>query len=322
MESTDQRKGEKVTHTVKRRSFNGGRAAILAAALSLGAALSATAMPAPLYAHFLFLPRRAIRSVPEEIAGVACQSVTIDIGKKHLGGWFFEKAGAPYVVLVSHGNGGNVSSVRWIAKNLLSTGVSVLLYDYRNYGTSSRGTLTVKSICEDGDAAYDYLVQKKNYKPENIILYGQSLGCAVACNISKDRQAAGLILQSGFSSLRHVAFEHFPVLHGMPILVPDALDNRKILSHSKLPVLFIHGDKDRMVPFDNAQILYEAASGPKWLVVCHDAGHHLYPKSDAEHLCAVREFIDRIRQNNAHQNARENAAKVSQSVTAYRWLYQ
>ena len=255
-----------------------------------------------MYTHFLFVPRRAIKAVPKEIAGVARESVKIDIGDQHLGGWYFEKPGSPYVVLVSHGNAGNVTSVEWIANNLLQAGVSVLLYDYRNYGTSSRQPLTVDTICDDGNAAYTFLVQKKNFKPENIILYGQSLGCAVACSISKQHQVAALILQSGFSSLRNVAYHHVPFLEHAPKLVPDALDNKEILSQSKLPVLFIHGDKDHTVPFENAQQLFAAATGPKWLVVCHNTGHRLFPKADSQHRLAVAEFIARIVENNARES--------------------
>jgi uncharacterized protein len=255
-----------------------------------------------MYTHFLFVPRRAIKSVPKEINGVERESVKIDIGDQHLGGWYFEKPGSPYVVLVSHGNAGNVTSVEWIANNLLQAGVSVLLYDYRNYGTSSREPLTVDTICDDGNAAYNFLVEKKNFKPENIILYGQSLGCAVACSVSKQHPAAALILQSGFSSLRTVFYGHCSLLQHAPKLVPDALDNKAILSQSKLPVLIIHGDKDHTVPFQNAEQLYAAATGPKWLVVCHNIGHSLYPKADLQHRSAVAEFIARIVENKARDS--------------------
>jgi alpha-beta hydrolase superfamily lysophospholipase len=248
----------------------------------------------PLYTHFLFFPSRTIKLEPMQIDGVPRQSVKIPVDGQVLSGWYFYKPDSPYVVLVNHGNSGNLTAVQWIAHNLLSAGVSVLLYDYRGYGSSSRRKPDVKSICTDGQAAYRFLTDVKGFKPENIILYGQSLGCAVACDIAKDQNVAGLILQSGFSSLRAVAFQHFPLLHYAPALVPDALDNEAILSHCKLPLLVIHDDKDMIVPFENAKELYGAACGPKWLVVCHKSGHNLYPKSDAIHRSAMHGFIAHV----------------------------
>jgi fermentation-respiration switch protein FrsA (DUF1100 family) len=132
-----------------------------------------------------------------------------------------------------------------------------------------------------------------------VILYGQSLGCAVACHVSNNHRAAALILQSGFASLRHVAFEHFPLLRGAPALVPNALDNEEILSHSNLPVLLIHGDKDKVVPFDNAEDLYKSATGSKRLVVCPNAGHNLYPEAVDLHRQAVHEFIREVTAGNS-----------------------
>jgi pimeloyl-ACP methyl ester carboxylesterase len=257
-----------------------------------------------LYTHFLFFPKKEIKSEPQQICGFLRQNVVIPVEGGDMHGWFFENSKSPYVVLVNHGNGGNVSSVQWIANNLLSAGVSVLVYDYRGYG-QSKGNPTVESICSDGDAAYEFLIRDKGYHPEHVILYGQSLGCAVACHVSNNHRAAALILQSGFASLRHVAFEHFPLLRRAPALVPNALDNEEILSHSSLPVLFIHGDKDRVVPFDNAEDLYKSATGAKRLVVCPNAGHNLYPDAVALHRQAVHDFIQEVITNKTAERDRE-----------------
>lgn len=265
------------------------RRALCATALCSCSLMGASCAARPLYTHFLFFPKRHFHSEPKQIDGVPKQNVEINVKDGSLHGWYFERAKAPYVVLVNHGNGGNVSSVMWIARNLLSSGVSVLLYDYRGYGRS-KGDPTVQTICDDGDAAYSFLISK-GYKPENIILYGQSLGCAVACHISTQHEVAGLILQSGFSSLRNVAYQRFPFLQRTPNLVPDALDNAAILSQSNLPVLLIHGDRDKVVPFQNAEDLYRSACGEKWLVVCPNSGHRLYPESDSLHRSAVHRYI-------------------------------
>ncbi|HEY9775591.1 MAG TPA: alpha/beta fold hydrolase [Planktothrix sp.] len=256
--------------------------------LSCSAGLSS-----PLYTHFLFFPQKEIRTTPEEIGGIARQDVTISVGKSKIYGWYFKNPASPYVVLVSHGNGGNIGSVRWIANNLISAGASVLLYDYRGYGMSD-GHPTVESICGDGDAAYTYLTKTAGYTPDKVIVYGQSLGCAVACSVADKHQVAGMILQSGFSSLRHVAFQHFPILQHAPMLVPNALDNASILGRCNAPLLVIHGDDDKVVPFDNGEELFKAASGTKYMVVCHNSGHRLFPESNEQHRDAVQTFIKEI----------------------------
>lgn len=278
------------------------RRSLFAAVLCSSNLLGSSAIARPLYTHFLFFPKKTIKAEPRQIDGVIKQNVRIKVNDGYLSGWYFAKADSPYVVLVNHGNSGNISSVKWIAHNLLKAGASVLLYDYRGYGESSKRVPDVQSICEDGDAAFDFLHTEKGFASENIVLYGQSLGCAVACHIGEKNKVAGLILQSGFSSLRNVAFQRFPFLQHTPKLVPDALDNQSILSSSKLPVLVIHGDKDRVVPFENAEYNYSAAAGEKWLVVCPNSGHKLYPESDGRHSDAVNLFM-----NYLHAQARKCA---------------
>lgn len=248
----------------------------------------------PLYARFLFVPSTEISYQPDQIGGIAREDVSIDINGSKLSGWFFHNPASPYVVLISHGNGGNISSMRWITSNVLSTGASVLLYDYRGYGRSP-GKPSVKSICADGDAAYNFLVNTKGYRSDQIILYGQSLGCAVASHIAAAHDALGLILQSGFSSLRTVAYERFPILkYSLSLLVPNVLDNAKLLSQMKIPLLIIHGDHDKIVPFDNAKMLYDAAVGQKELVVCHNSGHRLFPEAAEQHREAITKFINQL----------------------------
>ena len=269
------------------------RRALFAAAICSTNILGTAGSARPLYTHFLFFPKHSVDSQPLQIEGIERQSLKVPVENEYLSAWYFENPKSPYVVLVNHGNSGNISSLKWIARNLLSTGVSVMLYDYRGYGQSSKRRPDVESICKDGEAAFASLV-RKGYKPSNIILYGQSLGCGVACHLGAKEEVAGMILQSGFSSLRTVAYQRFPFLQHAPALIPDALDNEIILSCTKLPLLVIHGDKNKVVPIKNAHDLFQAAGGWKELVVCPNSGHKLYPESDRQHRNAVNEFIIRL----------------------------
>jgi uncharacterized protein len=261
----------------------------IALSVSCWLGLSLQAGARPIYSYFLFFPAKELSTTPDGLDGVPREDVHIPVGKGELSGWFFRRADSPYVVLVNHGNGGNMSHVTRIASYVLQAGTSVLIYDYRGYG-DSKGKPSVKSICADGDAAYQFL-RERGYRPEQIILYGQSLGCAVSCHIADKNTVGAMILQSGFSSLRLIASQLHPSFKAaVPLLVPDVLDNSKILSRLTTPVLIIHGDKDNLIPIDNATKLYAAAIGPKRLIVCKDAGHNL--RETPEQLkAAIRDFI-------------------------------
>lgn len=251
---------------------------------------SSSAIARPVYSYFLFFPSKDEYRKPDGLNGVAREDVSIPVGKEKMTGWLFRRPESPYVVLVNHGNGGNLSHMTRIARYILDAGTSVLVYDYRGYGQSEGKFPSVKSICADGDAAYDFL-KARGYDDKHIILYGESLGCAVTCHVAEDNKVGAMILQSGFSSLRLVASETHPNLRvAMPFMLPNVLDNSKILSKLATPVLVIHGDKDKTIPFDNATKLYDAAIGPKRLIVCKDAGHNL--RETPEQLKeAIHDFI-------------------------------
>lgn len=247
-----------------------------------------------LYRHFLFLPRRKVRDGVSELAGVGKKDVyipTVDGGRMH--GWFFCRQGAPRVVLLSHGNSGNLDNIKWLIENLLLSGVSVLAYDYRGYG-NSLGRATVESVADDGLCAYDFLCGELGYESSSVILYGQSIGCAVTCHIMNNRQCSGVILQSGFSSLRGVVAQRFPLL-SLSRWVPDALDNASILStNDHPPLLLMHGTRDHVVPVANSHHMYEKAKGAKQLVLFPGAGHRLFPEADAGHKQAVKDFVESL----------------------------
>lgn len=214
-------------------------------------------------------------------------------------GWFFHRRQAPYIVLVNHGNAGNLDDIKWLIENLLACEeVSVLAYDYRGYGNSARNAIglpTVESVVEDGFSAYEYVREGLGYAPDSIILYGQSIGGAVTCQVMDGRPCLGVILQSGFSSLRKVVAHHMPFLAHSP-LIPDALDNRAVLS-SKVhpPVLFIHGTADFIVPHFNSEEMFACTRGRKELVLCEGACHKLFPAARSKHKEALFTFIDSLR---------------------------
>lgn len=191
-----------------------------------------------------------------------------------LHGWYFEIPQARQVILLSHGNAGNVSNRLALVASLLSTGSSVFVYDYRGYG-KSEGEPSLPGVCEDSRAAYAYLINELKVRPNQVVLYGESLGVAITCQLLKTTPCAGVILQSGFSSLKQAGIEQVAYLRCYPSFMfpqPD-LDNVAVLKKNHPPLLVLHGDLDGVLPFSHAEEIYKKAISPKQLVEIKGAAH-------------------------------------------------
>lgn len=242
----------------------------------------------PLYRYFLFVPIPAGAEYKiDELNGLAKQDVYVETSSGRLHGWFFQNKGTQ-VILVSHGTMGNVSSRIKLAKLLLSTGASVMLYDYQGYGLST-GTPSLQALCDDGVAFHDYLTEQKRFAPDQIIAYGESLGCSASCKIVSQRKCAGIILQSGYSSLVSVAREMYPLLTCCPesCFPKPTMDNSAMLKQSHPPLLLIHGKLDRLVPIEHAVVNYAVAQSPKEFVVFEKSGHIDLVEGEAKKFAAV-----------------------------------
>jgi pimeloyl-ACP methyl ester carboxylesterase len=209
----------------------------------------------------LFLPSREILATPpvpyEELA----------IGRLH--GWWVP-ATAPTIgqVLLFHGNAGNIGDRVPHVALLSAAGFDVLAFDYRGYGRSA-GRPSERATYEDARAAHDALVSRN---PTRTIYLGESLGGAVALELATERPPAGLILQSSFTSVRHMARLHYPFIPRA--LVPDAYPSLDLVRGLRAPLLVLHGSDDAIVPLMDGEALYEAAPQPKRIEVFPGVGHN------------------------------------------------
>lgn len=165
------------------------------------------------------------------------------------------------VVLFSHGNGGNISH-RFDKLGLFRrAGASVLIYDYRGYGRST-GTPSEQGTYRDGEAAWRWLTREKRIPPERVVLYGESLGSAIALELALREKPAGLILDSPFTSTIAMGQEIFPFL---PVrwLVRYRYDNLSKIAKLSAPLLVMHSPEDDIVPYAMGRRLFEAAPAPK-----------------------------------------------------------
>lgn len=250
----------------------------------------------PLYRNLLFFPvpfPRDYDGIPN-LEGIAGEEVFFDNASgQRLHGFFWRNPRARFVVLFNHGNSGNVTIRHFLARLLTVAGCSVLVYDYQGFGKST-GKPTVEGICTDGTAAYDYLVGPAGVHPEQVIIYGESLGAAVATHVSTVRTASGIILQSGFASLRRIAVESFPFLKVYPdsLFPRPTLDSLTILTRPHPPVLFIHGDLDQVIPVHHTVDMYAAAVGKKTFLRLPQTGHgDISSSAPDQYVEAVVEFI-------------------------------
>lgn len=185
-----------------------------------------------------------------------------------LHGWWVQAPDSRVVTLYLHGNADNVSCRPGHLLAMAGAGSSVLIVDYRGFGRSE-GRPTERGLYRDADAAYEYLI-RQGYPPEQIVLHGESLGSAVAVDLAARRLCAGLILECPITSVSDMAAKVVPVVG--PLFVRGFNARRKI-ANVNVPVLIIHGDDDRLVPYAMGRALFEAANQPKSFWTVEGARH-------------------------------------------------
>lgn len=212
-----------------------------------------------------------------------------------LHGWFFETEATPRATVVYfHGNGGNLSNVGWVGEHLTKRGFEVLLLDYRGYGRSEGRIDGEVGLYADGDSGYEYVTKTRGVKASKVVLFGQSLGTAVAADLASRRECGAVILESGFSSASDLASSLFPWIPSrLHFLTKNRFDSSRKLSQARCPVLITHGDPDEVIPTEQAHLLYNAAKEPKKLLIFPGAGHNVFGSQGDLYLDMVVDFAAR-----------------------------
>jgi len=219
--------------------------------------------------HSVYFPVKYPEGVWDAQATLGAEDVWMDSAGARIHGWFLANPGSSWVTLHLHGNGGNITHRYPRFHEIRAAGSAVLALDYRGYGRST-GKPSEAGVYSDADAAYGELM-RRGYAPEQIVLYGESLGTAVAVDLAARRQCAGLILEAPFSSARDVAAVLVPVLGP---LVVWGFDSRAKVASVHVPLFVMHGDRDQVIPLRLGQKLFAAANEPKTFWLVHGAGHN------------------------------------------------
>lgn len=194
---------------------------------------------------------------------------------------------AKYTLLVSHGNADDLGKIMPLLKAMHDHGYAVFSYDYEGYGLSKGWPSENKSYA-DIDAAYNYLTQNLNIKPEKIIAYGHSLGAAISLDLAVREKVSGVILMSPFVSA-------FRVMTQIPLVPFDKFDNLAKITKLKYPLLVIHGTKDAIVPFWQGKMLYDHATVSKQYFWVEGAGHNdILQVSKDDYWQAIDKFINSL----------------------------
>jgi len=207
------------------------------------------------------LPSRKITATPAKI-GLDFEPVTITTSDNvRIKGWFVPAEKAKGVLLFFHGNAGNISHRLDSLAIFHRLGLSTLIIDYRGYG-ESEGRISEQGTYLDAEASWRYLTETKGIAPEEVVIFGRSLGGAVAANLATRTRPAGLILESVFSSVPDMAAQLYPILP-VRLLARYQYNVKKAVRSITCPVLVIHSRDDDIIPFAHGVKVYEAAVEPK-----------------------------------------------------------
>lgn len=215
------------------------------------------------YVYFPQLPSRSVTDTPADI-GLAFEAVSLGTRDgETLAGWYIPAPAARGALLYLHGNGGHIGHRLDQIEVFHRLGLDVLIIDYRGYGASS-GRPSEDGTYLDALAAWNHLTQERRIAPERIVVFGESLGGAIAAWLAARHTPAGLILYASFSSVADLARALFPMYPAW--LVRYRYDTRAALDRVSCPLLILHSPADEIIPFSHGQALLAAAHEPKRLV--------------------------------------------------------
>jgi fermentation-respiration switch protein FrsA (DUF1100 family) len=243
--------------------------------------------------HFIYFPTREHEVTPAGL-GLPYEDVWLaaeDGVRIH--GWYLPVREARWVTLVSHGNAGNVSH-RLDRALLLQSRLrsSVFLYDYRGYG-ASQGSPDEAGTYRDARAAYRYLVEQKHVRADELVLFGESLGSAIALELALERPAAALVLEAPFTSVPDVARR--TIFAPLAPFVRTRYESLARIPGLRMPLLVMQGDRDEVIPPALGRRLFDAAPEPKRYYAIRGAGHNdTYLAGGDAYWDALSDFLDAV----------------------------
>lgn len=235
----------------------------------------------------LFQPSRGDPGHPPLLLGVQGSDVRLQTADGvNVHGWWYPAVGSgvesggrasPHssspAVLFLHGNAGDISDRTGLAEGLLAQGLSVFLLEYRGYGGSD-GSPSEEGLHLDALAGYDFLLAQVG-SADDVVIFGRSMGGAVAARLGAERSPGAVILEAAFESLEAMGRSIYPFLPGFLFRrLRGRFDTLSRVPEIECPVLIVHGSEDEIVPLAMGRTLYQASGGNgEWMQV-EGAGHN------------------------------------------------
>jgi len=239
----------------------------------------------------IYYPAKEINFYPSTV-NLAFEDVYLTTPDKlKINAWYVPCEKAKFTLLFCHGNAGNIMDRLDKIQLLQHLGLNIFIFDYRGFGRSE-GSPEEKGIYLDAQAAYDYLINTLKVRPAEIILYGESLGSAVAIDLARQKQVGAVIIEGGFSCGKDMAAKIYPFLPGF--IFSDVFNSISKIKEIHAPVLFIHSREDEIVSLNLAYKLYQQANAPKEFVELSGSHNTSFLDSWQKVTSSISAFIHKL----------------------------
>ena len=235
-----------------------------------------------------FPDKSAIQPAHAGVPDMTVRTLTTEDGVE-LVTWYRPATAGRSTIAYFHGNGGHIADRAFRVRPFLDAGYGVLLLSYRGYGGSG-GSPTEAGLYADGGAALTFL-KDDGVRSDHVVLFGESLGSAIAIHVAGEASVGALILEAPFTSAVDVGRAAYPFLPVAWLLKDRYLSIDKIAAIGA-PLLIVHGEADRTVPVRHGRRLLEAAKAPKQGVFLPGAGHNDLPRHGS--TAAALEFLEGV----------------------------
>jgi uncharacterized protein len=240
--------------------------------------------------RLIYFPDTTI-AIPPQAYGLRYEDVRIRTEDgETLGAWWIQAPSARGTVLLFHGNAGNISHRIDYAKMFQSLGYSILLVDYRGYGTST-GSPSENGMYRDAAASWHWLTETRGIKPTDIVIFGESLGGGIATWLAVHEKPGALVLASTFTSVPDLAAQLYPFL---PVRLISRYRYRSLerVSQLSLPIFIAHSPQDEIIPYSHGRRLFEAAREPKTFLEMQGGHNEGFVFARTEWVQALKAFLD------------------------------
>ena len=241
---------------------------------------------------FLFFYQRKLLYHPSENNYLDENSLNHQIEKKFiqsdnkLVSWYFKKNSNFKTILFFHGNAGKLDNRVYKLNELSKLDINYLIIAYRGF-SGNKGYPTEEGLYEDAKFSKNWLNQN-GIKDKDIILYGESLGTAVAVDLASKFKFSGIILESPFTSMTKLAQKYYPIFP-IKIILKDKYDTLSKIKKINSPILVLHGQMDTIVPFSMGVEIFENANNPKSKYFIKNDDHMM--EFDQNLVFAIDKFI-------------------------------